>query len=138
MSKKEKGKWDGRSRIPTAVYKHNYNEIFGNKTETKQETNKNDEKLYGQQEQEDLDESMKEAFRQRDERLKKLTYVGMFLLLTGCSEFLLLSSGASIAVSQSPIAKAYSGADMITIMSTDKDIKKHAYDKIKGKNETQQ
>ena len=36
-----------------------------------QETNKNDEKLYGQQEQEDLDESMKEAFRQRDERLKK-------------------------------------------------------------------
>ncbi len=30
-----------------------------------------EEKLYGQQEQEDLDESMREAFRQRDERLKK-------------------------------------------------------------------
>lgn len=29
------------------------------------------EKLYGQQEQEDLEESMREAFRQRDERLKK-------------------------------------------------------------------
>jgi len=28
-------------------------------------------KLYGQQEQEDLEESMREAFRQRDERLKK-------------------------------------------------------------------
>jgi hypothetical protein len=26
---------------------------------------------------------------------------------------------------------------MITIMSTDKDIKKHAYDKLKGKDETQ-
>ena len=91
MSKKEKGKWDGRSKIPTAVYKNNYNEIFRNKTETNQETNKNDEKLYGQQEQEDLDESMKEAFRQRDERLKKLTYIGMFLLLTDCSELLVLS-----------------------------------------------
>jgi len=30
-----------------------------------------EEKLYGQQEQEDLEESMREAFRQRDERLKK-------------------------------------------------------------------
>jgi len=32
---------------------------------------KTKEKLYGQQEQEDLEESMKEAFRQRDERLRK-------------------------------------------------------------------
>ena len=63
--------WDGKSRISTDLYRHNYNEIFRNKTETNQETNKNDEKLYGQQEQEDLEESMKEAFRQRDERLKK-------------------------------------------------------------------
>jgi len=40
--RKEKGKrWDGRSRIPTAVYKHNYNEIFRNKIETNHETNKN-------------------------------------------------------------------------------------------------
>jgi hypothetical protein len=91
MNKKEKGKWDGRNKIPTDTYKHNYNEIFRNKTETNQETNKNDEKLYGQQEQEDLEESMKEAFRQRDERLKKLTYIGMFLLLTDCSELLVLS-----------------------------------------------
>ena len=30
-----------------------------------------EEKLYGQQEREDLEESMREAFRQRDERLKK-------------------------------------------------------------------
>ena len=97
---------------------------------------KNDKKLYGQQEQEDLDKSMKEAFRQRDERLKKLTYIGMFLLLTGCSELLLLSSGAGVAVSQSPMVNAYNGVDMITILSTDKDIKKHAYDKLKGKDET--
>ncbi len=137
MSKKEKGRrWDGRSRIPTETYKHNYNEIFRNKTETNQETNKNDEKLYGQQEQEELDESMKEAIRQRDERLKKLTYVGMFLLLTGCSELLILSSGAGVVVSQSPMVRAYNGVDMITDITTEKDIKKHAYDELeKGKTE---
>ena len=49
----------------------------------------------------------------------------------GCSEFALLASGTSIAVSQNAYAKVYSGADMLTIMSTDKDIKKHIYEKIK-------
>ena len=41
MSKKEKGKWDGRSRIPTETYKHNYNEIFRNKKETNKELKRN-------------------------------------------------------------------------------------------------
>ena len=63
-----------------------------------------------------------------------IKYILMFLLLTGCSELLLLSSGAGVAVSQSPMVKAYNGVDMITIMSTDKDIKKHAYDKLKKGN----
>ena len=36
------------------------------------------------------------------------------------------------AISQSPAIKAYNGIDAITIISTDKDIKKHAYDKLKG------
>jgi len=58
----------------------------------------------------------------------------MFLLLTGCSELLILSSGAGVVASQSPIIKAYNGVDMITIVTTDKDIKKHAYDKIKKGN----
>ena len=52
--------------------------------------------------------------------------------MTSCSELLLLSSGAGVIASQSPIVKAYNGADMITIVTTDKDIKKHAYDKLKG------
>ena len=65
-----------------------------------------------------------------------IKYVFLLLLISGCSELLLLSSGAGIAVSQSPMVKAYNGVDMITIMSTDKDIKKHAYDKLKkDKNE---
>ena len=53
--------------------------------------------------------------------------------MTSCSELLLLSSGAGVIASQSPIVKAYNGADMITIVTTDKDIKKHAYDKLKEK-----
>ena len=53
----------------------------------------------------------------------------------GCSEFALLASGTSIAVSQNAYAKVYSGADMLTIMRTDKDIKKHIYEKIKEQGE---
>jgi len=42
-------------------------------------------------------------------------------------------SGSSIAISQNVYSKAYSGADVLTIISTDKSIKEHAYDKIKKK-----
>ena len=56
----------------------------------------------------------------------------MLLLTTSCSELLLLSSVGGVAVSQSPAIKAYNGIDALTIMSTDKDLKKHAYDKLKG------
>ena len=38
-----------------------------------------------------------------------------------------------VVVSQSPAIKAYNGIDALTILKTDKDIKKHAYDKLKGK-----
>ena len=66
--------------------------------------------------------------------MTKKLFILCAILLTcsGCSEFALLASGSSIAVSQNAYAKAYSGMDMLTIMSTDKDIKKHVYDKIKG------
>ena len=63
----------------------------------------------------------------------KLIYLLILLMMTSCSELLLLSSGAGVVASQSPIVKAYNGADMITIITTDKDIKKHAYDKLKDK-----
>ena len=63
--------------------------------------------------------------------IKKLFILYAILLTcSGCSEFALLASGTSIAVSQNAYAKVYSGADMLTIMSTDKDIKKHAYEMI--------
>ena len=63
--------------------------------------------------------------------------ITMVVLLTNsCTEFAMLSSGAGIAVSQSTYAKAYSGIDFLTVISTEKDIKMHAYDALtKGKNE---
>ena len=51
---------------------------------------------------------------------------------SGCSEFALLASGTSIAVSQNTYTRAYNGIDVLTIMRTDKDIKRHVYDRIKG------
>ena len=62
----------------------------------------------------------------------------ILLTCSGCSEFALLASGTSIAVSQNAYVKAYNGVDVLTIMQTDKDIKRHAYEMIKkrgGKNE---
>ena len=53
------------------------------------------------------------------------------LLTSSCTEFAMLSSGATIAVSQNAYAKAYSGVDMLTIIRTEKDIKTHVYDNLK-------
>ena len=65
--------------------------------------------------------------------MKKILLGILLIGLSGCSEFALLMSGSSVAISQNAYAKAYSGVDVLTIMSTDKDIKKHIYDKIKIK-----
>ena len=53
------------------------------------------------------------------------------MVLTACSEFAMLMSGSSIAISQNTYAKVYNGIDILTIMSTEKSIKKHAYDSAK-------
>ena len=55
----------------------------------------------------------------------------ILITCSSCSEFALLASGSSIAMSQNAYAKAYSGTDFLTIMQTDKDIKRHIYDKVK-------
>ena len=46
-------------------------------------------------------------------------------------------SGSSIAMSQNAYVKAYNGIDMLTIMETKKDIKKHIYDKVREYNKTE-
>ena len=53
------------------------------------------------------------------------------LLTSSCTEFAVLSSGAGIAVSQSTYAKAYSGLDFLTVITTEKDIKTHVYHSLK-------
>ena len=64
--------------------------------------------------------------------MKKIFMLCVILLTcSGCSEFALLASGSSIAISQNAYVKAYNGIDVLTIMETDKDIKRHIYDKIK-------
>jgi len=67
----------------------------------------------------------------KEKYMHKLFLIGSFILLTGCSEFALLMSAGSIGVSQNAYAKAYNGIDILTLMSTEKSIKKHIYDKGK-------
>ena len=55
----------------------------------------------------------------------------MLMAFTGCSEFAILMSGSSIAISQNAYVKAYNGVDVLTIMGTEKSIKKHVYEKAK-------
>ena len=47
----------------------------------------------------------------------------------------MFSSTAGIAVSQNVYAKAYGGIDVLTIISTEKDIKTHAYESLKKEDE---
>ena len=55
----------------------------------------------------------------------------ILVVCTSCSEFALLMSGSSIAISQNTYAKVYNGIDVLTIMKTEKGIKTHAYNKMK-------
>ena len=55
----------------------------------------------------------------------------IFIIVSGCSNIALLMSGSSIALTQNTYVKAYNGLDVLTIMTTDKDIRKHIYDKGK-------
>ena len=55
----------------------------------------------------------------------------IFITVSGCSQFALLASGSSLAVSQNTFVKMYNGVDFLTMISTEKSIKKHVYEKIK-------
>ena len=64
-------------------------------------------------------------------RLKLITLFMILTFASGCTEFALLASGSSIAISQNAYVKAYNGIDMLTIMKTEKDIKTHVYQNAK-------
>ena len=64
----------------------------------------------------------------------KLRLTILFIILifvSSCTEFALIMSGSSIAISQNAYVKAYNGADFLTVITTEKSIKKHAYEKGK-------
>ena len=64
-------------------------------------------------------------------KLKLTILFIIFIIVSGCSEFALLMSGSSIAISQNAYVKVYNGVDVLTIMHSEKSIKKHIYDKGK-------
>ena len=63
--------------------------------------------------------------------IRMILLLSMLMVLTACSEFAMLMSGSSLAISQNTYAKVYNGIDVLTIMNTDKSIKGHAYDSAK-------
>ena len=62
---------------------------------------------------------------------KIFTLCVILITCSSCTEFALLASGSSIAISQNTYAKMYNGMDVLTIMRTDKSLKGHAYDSAK-------
>ena len=63
--------------------------------------------------------------------MKNLILIIAGLMLTSCSEIMIVGSMGGAVVSQSPAIKAYNGVDMLTIMQTEKGIKQHAYERMK-------
>ena len=55
----------------------------------------------------------------------------ILLTCSSCSEFALLASGSSLAVSQNSYAKMYNGVDFLTVVGTEKSMKRHVYDNAK-------
>jgi hypothetical protein len=64
-------------------------------------------------------------------KLKLTILFIIFITVSGCSEFALIASGSSVAISHNSYVRAYNGADVLMIMHSDKSIKKHIYDKGK-------
>ena len=64
-------------------------------------------------------------------KLKLILLFTIIILTSGCTEFAMLMSGSSLAISQNTYAKMYNAADVLTIMKTEKSMKGHAYDNAK-------
>ena len=64
--------------------------------------------------------------------MKKIfTLCVILITCSSCTEFALLASGSSIAISHNTYAKVYNGIDVLTIMGTEKSMKQHVYESIK-------
>ena len=64
--------------------------------------------------------------------MKKILLTSLLLItITGCSEFAILMSGSSFAISQNSFVKIYNAADFGVVLTTKKGIKQHVYEKGK-------
>lgn len=52
-------------------------------------------------------------------------------LLTSCTQFAIISSGTSFAISQNVYSKIYNTGNLLTVIGTEKDIKTHIIEKIR-------
>ena len=64
-------------------------------------------------------------------KLRLMILFTTLIFVSGCTEFAILMSGSSIAISQNAYVRAYNGMDVLTIMHSEKSIKKHVYEKGK-------
>ena len=62
---------------------------------------------------------------------KIFTLCVILTMCTSCSEFALLASGSSLAISQNSYAKMYNGVDFLSVVGTKKSMKRHVYDNAK-------
>ena len=61
---------------------------------------------------------------------KIILILSLLITLPACSQFAMVTSTSSLVASNNIYAKVYAGADMVTIISTEKSIKKHAYNHL--------
>ena len=64
--------------------------------------------------------------------MKKILLTSLLLItVSGCTEFAMLMSGSSLAMSQNSYAKMYNAVDFGVVLATKKGIKTHVYEKGK-------
>jgi len=54
------------------------------------------------------------------------------VFLFSCSQFALVASGGSLVLSQNSLTKAYNSMNMLTVITTKKDIKTHIKNTLKN------
>ena len=64
-------------------------------------------------------------------KLKLILLFMIIILTSSCTEFAMLMSGSSLAISQSSYAKMYNAVDFGIVLTTKKGIKYHVYEKGK-------
>ena len=64
-------------------------------------------------------------------RLRLMILFTTLIIVSGCTEFAILMSGSSLAMSQNAYVKAYNAVDFGVVITTKKGIKYHVYEKGK-------